>query len=1105
MSLGNGLGYNLATNTQLTRRRLLGDVLSRLRVAYGLAILQLPDLGDFLLTEGTCLVFNDLAGLEVRIGLDDGLERQLLSVLIGQLGLGRRSADLDDLLRRLADGLSRVVRRDVTVIRSHRDGVLDLARLALLNNLGLAGLEIRVLANLNLERGALSPLNGLGGGVTLGADLDDLLDRLLDALGLGRGARDLRVLDGLGRGDLILAWLALLHGLLGASRQGIIELNLGLERNLYLGLGGVRALGLSTHSDYRVGRLLSALGGHGRIARRLPVDNLLSGGNNLGTVLALHIDDLLARLQRVIKDDLGLKWHRLLGLGHHRGVLGLRAVLNNLLDRFLGGFTLNNVRLVTNRTEDRSKGLLAVFALLNNASLTRLQIRVHTHGGAIRQRNSPLGLLAVLGRLNTDLDDLIDRFLGDLLLHGGFAIWLGVGDLLGHGDSLLTWLALSNGLGLASRDGRVVLDLHAERNLSFNRLGGLTRSLGTDADLLRRRFLGPLSGHRRIARRLAVHNLLGRGLNLGTNFTLLVNDLFAGRQVGIKLDLGLERNWLLSLGHQLARIKARAVLDDPLDRLLGGLFLGYLSLITLSSELSSEGLLAVLTFLNNLGFTRLQLRVLANFSRERDRNLPGHVLGALGRLRTDDDDFVNWRLGLLPLTVLGLLLRAGLALDLDLVGASRNGVVVLVLDLERNLTLGNVDDVDRRGGVVLRAVLVGHDDRNVDLVARLRSLRCGGDDVALVIQANDPVSIRRAHLVSRIAEFVVLAGGLKTLRVDSERLLGSKIDLGRLLDVDRRGRRTTRVDRLRRNNRHGLPAVGQLHHGGDRHQRGGAVRGRHSDVDGFLVTRLGVCWRGGRNNTRVRVDRVLPAVNFLLSDRCAVLIVAEGELRTLRGILYLVVHSPVRASRLHGVGRGLIALEYDDSALHLLRLVNVVVVREDWDVQDVALGCGLRNGRGDFTSGLVDLDGPLAAVIRVGVLRLAFREGVTLRSFIVRVAAQATLGNRGLKSDLGGRLIGDRAVVRELNIDGRLELGLDLVRGLIRVGRLHLRGDDGARCNGVVRLRCDLAGLIDGDGPAFRHCGRIDLKLSRVDWRVALHDGFGAHLGGEVVTDFALG
>ena len=271
------------------------------------------------------------------------------------------------------------------------------------------------------------------------------------------------------------------------------------------------------------------------------------------------------------------------------------------------------------------------------------------------------------------------------------------------------------------------------------------------------------------------------------------------------------------------------------------------------------------------------------------------------------------------------------------------------------------------------------------------------------------------------------------------------MDVLRLFESHRQLRGSTRVNRFLRIGRIGFPIVGQVHHGGDRRQRGGAVRRRHSNVDGLLVTRLGICWRGGRNDTRVRVDLVLPAVDFLFGDRCAVLIIAEGELRTLRGVLDVVVHSLIRAGGLNGVRRRDVALQNNDGALHLLRLVNVVVVREDWDVQDVALGCGLRNGRGDFTSVLVDLDGPRAAVIRVGVLRLAFREGVTLRSFIGRVAAQATLGNRGLESDLGGRLIGDGVVVRDLNVDDRLELGLDLVRGLVRVGRLHLRGDDGAR------------------------------------------------------------
>ena len=187
-----------------------------------------------------------------------------------------------------------------------------------------------------------------------------------------------------------------------------------------------------------------------------------------------------------------------------------------------------------------------------------------------------------------------------------------------------------------------------------------------------------------------------------------------------------------------------------------------------------------------------------------------------------------------------------------------------------------------------------------------------------------------------------------------------------------------------------------------------------------------------------------------------------------------------------------------------MRLVNVVVVGKNRHVQDVALWSGPRNGRGDFTSGLINLDGPLTALIFDGVLGLTFLEGVALRRLIARVTTQAALWNLRLESDLGAWLIGHRAVGRDLDVNDRLELGLDFVRGLVRVGCLHLRGDDGARRHGVVGLRSDLAGLIDSDSPAFRNGGLIDLELSRVNRLVALHDGFRAHLGGQLVANRAL-
>ena len=217
-----------------------------------------------------------------------------------------------------------------------------------------------------------------------------------------------------------------------------------------------------------------------------------------------------------------------------------------------------------------------------------------------------------------------------------------------------------------------------------------------------------------------------------------------------------------------------------------------------------------------------------------------------------------------------------------------------------------------------------------------------------------------------------------------------------------------------------------------------------------------------------------------------------------------MLHGLVRAGGLHVVHRCDVALQDDDGALYFLRLVNIVIVGEHRNIEDVALGCVLRDRRGDIASVLVDLDGPLTALILDGVLGLAVFESIALWRLVGRVTTQATFREPRPESDLGGRLTSDRVVIGDLDINDRLELGLNLIGGAIRVGRLHLRGDDAARCDGIVSLRGDLAGLVDGDGPALRHSGLVDLELGRVDRLVALHDGLGTHLGGEVDTDVAL-
>ena len=471
----------------------LDDSLNRFRHTLGLG-LRVRDLrvhdglsrGHLVLTR---LAFLDSflpSGFQVPVEDDLGFEWHVLDVLTGvsAFGLG---ADLDDVVHRLnANFLCSV-------------GLVDtLTRLTLLNCLDLAGFELRGLDNLDFESNLLGPFDALG---WLGANADDLLYRLFD------GLHDwLTVLDS-HLNDAVLAFL--IHDLLVGLKVLVVD-DLGGVRQLYLLRLHRRCRVVGTHADDLLGRFLDALSGHGRIAIRLTVLDRLSRRHNLGTKLTFLVNDLLALFEFVIKDNFGLERNRLLNLGHHFGVLGCRAVLDDLVDRILGLLLFRGDScLVARGSEVSSVGLLARDALLDDPDLTRLQLRVRAGLHLERNLGSPGDLLGRLGRLSADLDDLIDGLLGDLLLHGGFAIRLRVGDLLRHGDGLLTGLTLGDGLGLASRHLGIELDLHTERNLSLNGPRDLTSGLGTHADLLRCRFLGALSGHGRVARRLTVDEFLG--------------------------------------------------------------------------------------------------------------------------------------------------------------------------------------------------------------------------------------------------------------------------------------------------------------------------------------------------------------------------------------------------------------------------------------------------------------------------------------------------------------------------------------------------------------------------------------------------------------------
>ena len=431
-------------------------------------------------------------------------------MLIGEFGLALCRTNLDDLLDRVADLLGGVLLGDLTVFGVDLDGVLDLALLAFLDNLGLTRLQVRVNAYLDFKRSLFRPLDGCRGRLTLSTDLDDLLDRLGHTLGFGLGVHNLRVLDGQGRGDLVLTELAFLDSFLLSGFQVLVEDDLSLERHVLLVRGGVSAFSLGADADDLLGRFLGALSGHGRIAVRLAVLDLLSRGHNLGPELALLVNDLLTLFEGVVEDDFGLERNRLLHLRHHSGVLSCRTVLDDLLDRILRLLLLGlNRCLVTLSSEVSREGLLARHALLDDLDLTRLEFRIRAGLNLERNLRSPGHLLGRLRRFRANLDDLINRLLGDLLLNGGFAIRLGVGDLLSHGHRLLTRLALGYNLRGASWQVRIELDLHTERNLSLDRVLDLTGGLGTHTDLLRRRLLGALSGHGRVARRFTVDELLG--------------------------------------------------------------------------------------------------------------------------------------------------------------------------------------------------------------------------------------------------------------------------------------------------------------------------------------------------------------------------------------------------------------------------------------------------------------------------------------------------------------------------------------------------------------------------------------------------------------------
>ena len=244
----------------------------------------------------------------------------------------------------------------------------------------------------------------------------------------------------------------------------------------------------------------------------------------------------------------------------------------------------------------------------------------------------------------------------------------------------------------------------------------------------------------------------------------------------VEHNLSFEWNRLLHRGDKFVSTQARTVLNDASDGFLSGLLFGHLGLVALGGELRGEGLLTVLTFLDNLGFSRCKVRVLTNLGRERDRNRPGDILRAFGRLRAYPNNLIDRFFSALPRAVLLLLFLARLAFGVYLVLTGRQRVVVLVLDLERNFTRWDVDNLDHGCGGVLRVVFVGHGDWNCDFVSGLRILRRGRGDLTLVVNRDGPTCRNIAH---------------------RERVLLGNADAFRFVNGDRQLHSISRVHRFR--------------------------------------------------------------------------------------------------------------------------------------------------------------------------------------------------------------------------------------------------------------------------------------------------------------------
>ena len=455
---------------------------------------------------------------------------------------------------------------------------------------------------------------------------------------------------------------------------------------------------------------------------------------------------------------------------------------------------------------------------------------------------------------------------------------------MGDRDGLLTRLALGDSLRGTCRHARVKLDLHAERNLSLNCLGGLTCGLSSNTDHRVDRLLRSLSGDRRLTNRLAVLDLLSRGDLLHADNALGIDSSFPSRQRVIRNDCRLKRDLAFGRRHKVLVLKTRTVLDDLLDRLLVILSINDIGLVTDRAELRGERALTVLALLHNLGLTRCKGRVRTHLRAVRNRYRPRDILAVLSRLDADLHYLVNSRLHGFPRAVAKLLLRTSLALSHDLRFACRHRRVVLVLDLERNRASGVIHHRNWRGGFIRRTIRIGHTNRHLDTVARFRCRRNFSLDVAILVQADLPHTVVSVHRVDRVAISIVLASRRKTVLCnDRKRIVLSQVNALGLAHVQRRGRGLTRVGLLRRVERLSLVVVRQRHDSGHRNFVSRSIRVSDGDIRGLLVSRFGGLGRR-RGHIAVIVNAVLPTVFFL----------RNAELRTLWSVVDRVLHVAAR-------------------------------------------------------------------------------------------------------------------------------------------------------------------------------------------------------------------